>query len=106
VISLMAGGLTQRERAAVDKAILKTYKEAEGGEAPLLSDLHAALAGLGQLELNEKLDKYLTGSLAGVLNRPTNIKLDNRLVVFDIKDLDESLRPEKRILVIDDYGSA
>lgn len=120
VISLMAGGLSQRERAAVDKAILKTYKEAKDGEAPLLSDLHAALANLGQLELNEKLDKYLTGSLAGVLNRPTNIKLNNRLVVFDIKDLDESLRqimmmiianfvqnqvkakPEKRILVIDE----
>jgi conjugal transfer ATP-binding protein TraC len=120
VISLMAGGLTQRERAAVDKAILKTYQEAKGGEAPLLSDLHAELHKLGQLELNEKLDKYLTGSLAGVLNRPTNIELNNRLVVFDIKDLDESLRqimmmiianfvqnqvkakPEKRILVIDE----
>lgn len=120
VISLMAGGLDQRERAAVDKAIIKTYQEAKDGEAPLLSDLHKELHSLGQLELNEKLDKYLTGSLAGVLNRPTNIKLDNRLVVFDIKDLDESLRqimmmiianfvqnqvkakPEKRILVIDE----
>ncbi len=120
VISLMSGGLDQRERAAVDKAIIKTYQEAKDGEAPLLSDLHKELHSLGQLELNEKLDKYLTGSLAGVLNRPTNIKLDNRLVVFDIKDLDESLRqimmmiianfvqnqvkakPEKRILVIDE----
>ncbi len=120
VISLMAGGLTQRERAAVDKAIIKVYDEAKENEAPLLSDLHKALHDLGQLELNEKLDKFLTGSLAGVLNRPTNIELDNRLVVFDIKDLDESLRqimmmiianfvqnqvkakPEKRILVIDE----
>ncbi len=120
VISLMAGGLNQRERAAVDKAILKAYEEAKDGQPPLLSDLHAALHGLGQLELNEKLDRYLTGSLAGVLNRPTNIQPDNRLVVFDIKDLDESLRqimmmiianfvqnqvkakPEKRILVIDE----
>jgi len=92
VISLMAGGLSQRERAAVDKAIIKVYEEAKDNEAPLLSDLHKALHDLGQLELNEKLDKFLTGSLAGVLNRPTNIELDNRLVVFDIKDLDESLR--------------
>jgi len=78
------------------------------------------LGNLKQLELNERLEKYLTGSLADVLNRPTNIQLDNRLVVFDIKDLDESLRqimmmiianfvqnqvkakPEKRILVIDE----
>lgn len=120
VISLMSGGLSKRERAAVDKAIIKTYDEAKSGEAPLLEDLYKELHGLGQLELCEKLDKYLTGSLAGVLNRPTNIKLDNRLVVFDIKDLDESLRqimmmiianfvqntvkakPEKRLLVIDE----
>lgn len=120
VISLMSGGLSKRERAAVDKAIIKTYEEARSGEAPLLEDLYKELHGLGQLELCEKLDKYLTGSLAGVLNRPTNIKLDNRLVVFDIKDLDESLRqimmmiianfvqntvkaqPEKRLLVIDE----
>lgn len=120
VISLMAGGLSKRERAAVDKAIIKTYHEAHGDEAPLLENLYEELHALGQLELCEKLDKYLTGSLAGVLNRPTNIKLDNRLVVFDIKDLDESLRqimmmiianfvqntvkakPEKRLLVIDE----
>jgi type IV secretory pathway VirB4 component len=122
VISLMVGdeGLTQRERAAVDKAILAVYKKVKKGESPLLEDLYAELNTLGQLELNEKLDKYLTGSLADVLNRPTNIKLDNRLVVFDIKDLPESLRqimmmiisnfvqnqvkakPEKRLLVIDE----
>jgi conjugal transfer ATP-binding protein TraC len=120
VIALMAEGLTARERAAVDKAIIKIYKQAKKGEAPLLEDLCAELNNLSQLELNERLEKYLTGSLAGVLNRPTNIKLENRLVVFDIKDLDESLRqimmmiianfvqnkvkatPEKRVLVIDE----
>jgi len=120
VISLMAGGLTQREQAAVDKAILKIYRDAGDKETPLLEDLYAELSALGQLELNEKLDKYLTGSLADVLNRPTNIDLDNRLVVFDIKDLPESLRqimmviianfvqntvkakPEKRLLIIDE----
>jgi conjugal transfer ATP-binding protein TraC len=120
VISLMAGGLEPRERAAVDKALIKVYAEAKKGEAPLLEDFCVELNNLRQLELNERLEKYLTGSLAGVLNRPTNIKLDNRLVVFDIKDLDESLRqimmmiianfvqnqvkakPEKRILVIDE----
>lgn len=120
VIALMADGLSKRERAAVDKAIIRVYKDAKKGEAPLLEDLCVELGNLKQLELNERLEKYLTGSLADVLNRPTNIQLDNRLVVFDIKDLDESLRqimmmiianfvqnqvkakPEKRILVIDE----
>lgn len=119
VISLMAEGLSAREKAAVDKAILKIYEKAKK-EPPLLEDLYAELKDLGQLKLRERLEKYISGSLANVFNAQTNIKLDNRLVVFDIKDLPESLRqimmmivanfvqnrvkaqPEKRLLVIDE----
>lgn len=119
VISLMAEGLSSREKAAVDKAILKIYKQSKK-EQPLLEDLYAALQKLGQLKLCERLEKYISGSLSEVFNAQTNIKLDNRLVIFDIKDLPESLRqimmliisnfvknqvmakPEKRLLIIDE----
>lgn len=119
VVSLMAEGLSAREKAAVDKAILHIYAKAKK-EPPLLEDLYAKLKDLGQLKLCERLEKYISGSLANVFNAQTNIKLDNRLVIFDIKDLPESLRqimmmiianyvqnrvksqPEKRLLVIDE----
>lgn len=119
IISLMAEGLSAREKAAVDKAILKIYGRAKQ-EPPLLEDLYAELKDLGQLQLRERLEKYISGSLASVFNAQTNISLDNRLIVFDIKDLPESLRqimmmiianfvqnrvkaqPEKRLLVIDE----
>jgi type IV secretory pathway VirB4 component len=119
IISLMAEGLSAREKAAVDKAILKIYSKAKQ-EAPLLEDLYAELKDLGQLKLRERLEKYISGSLANVFNSQTNISLDNRLIVFDVKDLPESLRqimmmiianfvqnrvkaqPEKRLLVIDE----
>lgn len=119
VISLMAEGLSSREKAAVDKAILKVYKQAKTTQ-PLLEDFYAELNKLGQLKLCERLEKYISGSLADVFNAQTNIKLDNRLVIFDIKDLPESLRqimmliisnfvqnqvkaqPEKRLLIIDE----
>lgn len=119
VIGLMAEGLNSREKAAIDKAILKIYKQAKKGQ-PLLEDLYTELHKLGQLKLCEKLEKYISGSLADVFNAQTNIELDNRLVIFDIKDLPESLRqimmliisnfvknqvmakPEKRLLVIDE----
>ena len=119
VISLMAEGLSSREKAAVDKAILKIYRAAKTTQ-PLLEDLYAELHNLGQLKLNERLEKYISGSLADVFNAQTNIRLDNRLVIFDIKDLPESLRqimmliisnfvqnqvkalPEKRLLIIDE----
>jgi len=119
VISLMAEGLDKSEKAAVDKAILTVYKEAGKG-MPLLRDFYAELQKLGHLGLCERLEKYLTGSLKDVFNQQTNIQLDNRLVVFDIKDLPVNLRqimmmivanfvqnivknkPEKRLLVIDE----
>lgn len=119
VVSLMAEGLSPREKAAVDKAILKIYKQASD-TMPLLEDMYAELQKLGQMKLCERLEKYISGSLAHVFNAQTNIKLDNRLVIFDIKDLPESLRqimmliisnfvknqvmakPEKRLLIIDE----
>ena len=119
VIGLMAESLTAREKAAVDKAILKIYRHAKK-QQPLLEDLYAELRKLGQLKLCEKLEKYISGSLADVFNAQTNVKLDNRLVIFDIKDLPENIRqimmliisnfvknqvmakPEKRLLVIDE----
>lgn len=119
VVGLMAEGLDKSEKAAVDKAILKIYKQAKG-EQPLLRDLYAVLHDLGHLELCERLEKYISGSLAGVFNAKTNVKLNNRLVIFDIKDMPENLRkimmliisnfvqnqvkakPEKRLLVIDE----
>jgi type IV secretory pathway VirB4 component len=119
IVSLMSEGLSSREKAAVDKAILRIYHHAKR-QAPLLEDLYAELQKLGQLKLCERLEKYISGSLANVFNEQTNIQLDNRLVIFDIKDLPESMRqvmmliisnfvkhqvmalPEKRLLVIDE----
>lgn len=119
VIDLMAEGLDKREKAAVDKAILKVYKQAKK-EQPLLEDLYAELHKLGQLHLCERLEKFISGSSSEIFNSHTNIKLDNRLVIFDIKDMPANLRPimmliisnfiqnqvkakpEKRMLVIDE----
>lgn len=118
IISLMTEGLSPREKAAVDKAILRVYKKNK--EQPLLDEFYTELKDLGQHKLCERLEKYISGSLANVFNEKTNIKLDNRLVIFDIKDLPESLRqimmliisnfvqnqvkarPEKRLLIIDE----
>ncbi len=119
LISIMVDGLNTREKAALDKAILKIYKTYKK-QTPLLEDLYSELQALGQIKLCERLEKYISGSLANVFNSQTNIELTNRLVVFDIKDLPESLRqimmliisnfvenqvksdPQKRLLVIDE----
>lgn len=119
IISLMVDGLDASEKAAVDKATLKIYQKSSK-TTPLLRDLYDELKRLKHPHLCERLEKYIEGSLAGVFNDHTNIKLDNRLVVFDIKDMPDSLRQvmmmiianfvqnqvkaklEKRLLVIDE----
>lgn len=118
VIGLMSDGLSAREKAALDKATMVIYKKMK--KTPLLEDLYEQLQKQGQFKLSERLEKYISGSLAEVFNAPTNINLNNRLVVFDIKDLPDSLRqimmlivsnfvknqvmlqPSRRLLVIDE----
>lgn len=124
IVSLMADGLNAKEKAALDKALINMYKSAKtkkgGSKQPLLKDLYHELKLLEQLKLCERLERYITGSLSNVFNRRSNIDLSNRLVVFDIKDMPESMRqimvliisifvqnevktnPKKRLLVIDE----
>ena len=140
IISLMAGGLSAEEKAVTDKAILLTYKEfgwlikpkikrkkkdtrgrkPKAKTYPILKDFYKTLKRMGQKKLSSKLEKFVKGSLSFVFDSQTNIELDNRLIIFDIKDLDESLRqimmlvvanfvesrvkedPQKRILVVDE----
>jgi len=130
IISLMAEGLTPEEKSVIDRAILKTYQKAgwsgrktkkvKNKSYPLFKDFYNQLKILKQTKLCRRLEKYTGGSLAKVFDEQTNIELDNRLVVFDTKDLPESIRqimhlviaqfvqnqvksnPCKRLLVIDE----
>ena len=131
LISLMVGSLTSEERAVVDRALLLTYKEArltprknakkqKEVEFPLLKDFYKNLKAMKHKDLCDRLERFVKGSLSTVFDSQTNIKLDNRLIVFDIKDLNESIRsimmmvvanfvnnevkqnPQKRMLVIDE----
>lgn len=131
ILSLLVGGLDAEEKAVLDKAIIQTYKQAgfaltgnlrlkKQKTFPLLKDLHKVLKEMKQKNLCNRLERFVKGSLASVFDSQTNIELDNRLVVFDIKDLTESLRqimmlavanfvnnqvkshPQKRVLVIDE----
>lgn len=118
IISLMVDGLNAKEKASLDKAIIKVLKSKT--QEPSLTSLYRVLVASDQNQLCQRLEKYISGSLAQVFNQPTNIDLSNRLIVFDIKDLPDSLRkimmviianfvsstvklnPAKRLLVIDE----
>jgi type IV secretory pathway VirB4 component len=99
------GTLNPIERAVLDRGLYATYSAAgidadpatHARPAPLLRDLHAALAespGDVAAGLAARLRRYVAGSLAaGLFAGPTNVELDRRLVVFNIQQLEAELRP-------------
>jgi type IV secretory pathway VirB4 component len=102
LMKLMLGKLTPEEDAILDRAITETYASREivpgedftGKPAPLISDLETILRNLeGGRPMAERLYKYTQGSFSGLINQPTNIDINNRLIVFSIRDLEEELRP-------------
>ena len=97
--------LTTRERAVLDRALYQTSAGAGitaddpaswRRPAPLLGDLAGRLGetpGPVAAHLGARLERYVGGSLAGLFDRPTNVALDRRLVVFNVQALAPELRP-------------
>lgn len=99
---LMMGGLTPEEDAIVDSAITETYalkditadSDFRNIEPPLMSDFELVLSGMeGGESLVQRLTKYTRGSWAGFINRPTNIDINKKLIVFSLRDMEDELKP-------------
>ena len=104
LLRIMLGELSHSEDSILDRALLETYAKRDitpdtdltrdDLQFPVMSDLQEVLANMvGGEELARKLDKYTNGTFAGFLNYPTNIDVDNQLVVFSVRDLEDELRP-------------
>ncbi|HET8581360.1 MAG TPA: DUF87 domain-containing protein [Candidatus Paceibacterota bacterium] len=98
---IMLGGLTPEEDAIIDKAITETYAlkdiTADSNfaaiEPPLLSDFELVLSGMeGSESLVARLSKYTKGTWSGFMNRPTNVDMNKRLVVFSVRDMEDDLK--------------
>jgi type IV secretory pathway VirB4 component len=103
LLKLMLGTLTPTEDGILDKAILDTYAlkgitlqtENPGDiEVPTLHDLVDVLMTTdGGENMAKILQKYTEGSYAGLFDQPTNVQLESQMVVFQIRDLEDQLRP-------------
>jgi len=109
LIKLMVGGLSPQEETILDRAIVQTYASrdifpetiTEGKTPPLMEDLESVLKSIeGGENLGAKLYKYTQGTYAGFLNQLSNIDINNRLIVFGIRDLEEELRPIAMYVVL------
>lgn len=126
---IMMGGLTPEEDAIIDRAITETYalkditadSDFANIEPPLMSDFEMVLSGMeGGESLAQKLTKYTRGTWAGFINKPSNVDINKKFVVFSLRDMEDELKPiamyivthyiwnairkklKKRLLVIDE----
>jgi len=126
---IMMGGLTPEEDAIIDRAITETYalkditadSNFENTEPPLMSDFELVLSGMeGGDSLAQRLTKYTRGTWSGFINRPSNVDINQRFIVFSLRDMEDELKPiamyiimhyiwnmirkklKKRLLVIDE----
>lgn len=126
---VMLGGLSPEEDAIIDRAITETYAlkdiTAESDfsqiDAPLMSDFEMVLSGMeGGESLAQRLTKYTRGTWSNFINKPSNIDIDQKFVVFSLRDMEDELKSvamyivthyiwnsirknlKKRLLVIDE----
>jgi len=109
LLKVMLGDLTSEEVGILDRALAETYASRDITPdsdfskliPPLMEDLQAVLESMeGGASLADRLYKFTRGTFAGFLNQPTNIDIDNRLVVFGIRDLEDELRPVAMYMVL------
>ncbi len=112
LFKIMLGSLMPEEEAILEQAIRETYgimdinentlvSDLKNKNMPLLSDLYEVLRNMkGAEDMTIRLKKYTEGIFEGFINQPTNISLDNQLVVFNIRDLEDELRPMAMYLVL------
>jgi conjugal transfer ATP-binding protein TraC len=95
--------LTPAEDADLDVAIINTYARAgitndpytHNAVPPTMNDLYNTLVSMtgNGPALAQRLRKYTTGTFAGLFSEQSNVQLDNPFLVFNIRDLEDELRP-------------
>jgi type IV secretory pathway VirB4 component len=105
---LMLGGLTPEEDAMVDRAISETYamkditpeSDFSNIEPPLLSDFELVVSGMdGSESVVQKLAKYTKGSWSTFINKPSNVDINKKFVVFSVRDMEDELKPVAMYIV-------
>lgn len=106
----MMAALTPAEEADLDQGLIDTYARAgitsdpltHNSTPPTIADLYDTLLHMGGTgpALAQRLRKYTTGTFAGIFSQQSNIDINNHMVVFNIRDLEDELRPVAMYIVL------
>lgn len=102
--------LTPNEEADLDQALIDTYARAgitsdpltHQSTPPTIMNLYDTLLHMGGSgpNLAQRLRKYTTGTFAGIFSQQSNVDINNQMVVFNIRDLEDELRPVAMYIVL------
>ena len=107
---MLGGGLTPNEDSDLDQALIDTYARAgitsdpltHTSTPPTIINLYDTLLHMGGSgpNLAARLRKYTSGTFAGIFSQQSNIDINNDMVVFNIRDLEDELRPVAMYIVL------
>ena len=102
--------LSPSQEADLDQALIDTYARAgitndpltHQSTPPTISNLYDTLLHMGGTgpELANRLRKYTSGTFAGIFSQQSNVNINNQMVVFNIRDLEDELRPVAMYIVL------
>lgn len=102
--------LSPAEEADLDQALIDTYARAgitsdpltHNSQPPTINDLYETLLhmqGAGP-SLAQRLRKFTSGTFAGIFSQQSNVDINNPMVVFNIRDLEDELRPIAMYIIL------
>ncbi len=112
LLKIVLGKLDPEHDAILDRALVETYRQkgitqdpqTQKNTPPLMEDLYKVLLGMEDKvakDLALGLERFIKGSLNGIFNQQSNFDIKNPFTVFNIKALEEEIRPIAMHVILD-----
>jgi type IV secretory pathway VirB4 component len=112
LFKIVMGNLDPSQDAILDRALVETYRlkgittdpSSQKKEPPIAKDLYSVLLEMEEpiaKELALRLETFIKGSMSGLFNQQSNFDIKNPLTIFNVKALEEELRPIAMHIILD-----
>jgi type IV secretory pathway VirB4 component len=112
LFKIIMGDMNASQEAILDRSLVETYRAkgittdpaTQKSQPPIVEDLYNVLLRMNTDISNElalRLEKFIKGSMSGIFNQQSNFDIKNPFTVFDIKALEDELRPIAMHIVLD-----
>ncbi len=112
LLKIIAGQMDASKQAILDRALVETYKlkgitvdpKTQKNPPPLMENLYNVLLSMedpSAKDLALSIERFIKGSMSGIFNEQSNFDITSPFTVFNIKALEEELRPIAMHIILD-----